>query len=669
MPNNMDFCTRAAAVSAKNGANGPSTIDEAARSVGFVLATENPVAVYDWQRGIYVDEVLLMSGATFPPQVPLLDSHNRYSVDAQLGSLRDLQVSGQDLLSTAFFADDPKSVSTFGKVRDRHLTDISVGYTCDDVLFIGDGESTTIDGRTYTGPLRIVRKWTVKEGSVTPIGADELAKVRSAMQAQQNHTPESNMLDKKDNSQRGTASGQPLPGASAAPAAADPNAGQRSEISTTPAGAPLPQAAPAASMTSGAGESSRTALANMVNIGLRHGCVELAEQYILEGRSLDDFRAAVLDRIGGQAERNAPAHHVAVGETDEEKFRAAAGDSIVLRSALGARIEKPAPGAFELRGYSLRELARECCRRSGMAVPSDPMEMIGRAFSSTSDFPAILGNSVHRSVLQGAQAANESFPLWTGDATATDFREHTGVALDAFSSLDETPEGAEIHRATTSDRDVKYRLATFTKSFSITRQAIINDDVNLFSDVPSRMGQAAMRTVGNKVFDFIFNNPQLEDGHALFSTEHGNLAAAGAIPGYASYKLAAAAMGKQTTTQGDALNIIPAFWLVPVSHYADAAEFITSTLVGSADKPNVKNPYYNAVTVIQDGRIDAKGLNEWFVFAAKGYGINVAWLNGNKTPRIEQRAAWTVEGVEFKVGIDAGVFAADWRGVYKNPGE
>lgn len=469
MPNNLDFCTRSAAVRAKNGASGPSTIDEAARSVGFVLATENPVAVFDWMRGIYVDEILLMSGATFPAQVPLLDSHNRYSVDNQLGSLRDLQISGQELLTMAFFADDPKSVATFGKVRDRHLTDISVGYTCDDVLFIDEGESTVIDGRTFTGPLRIVRKWTVKEGSVTPIGADELAKVRSAMALQTNTPEESNMPPVHNDSQRGAASGQPLPGAAAAPVVPDPNAGQRSETAPTPAGAPLPQAAPATSMASGAGDSSRAALAEMVNIGLRYGCVDLAEQYILEGRGLDSFRAAVLDRIGGQAERNAPAHTVAVGETDMEKFRAAAGDSIILRSALGSSIEKPAPGAFELRGYSLRELARESLRRSGVAVPGDPMEMIGRAFSSTSDFPAILGNSVHRSVLQGAQAANETFPLWTGDATATDFREHTGVALDAFSSLDETPEGAEIQRATTSDRDVKYRLATFTKSFAIIR--------------------------------------------------------------------------------------------------------------------------------------------------------------------------------------------------------
>ena len=38
------------------------------------------------------------------------------------------------------------------------------------------------------------------------------------------------------------------------------------------------------------------------------------------------------------------------------------------------------------------------------------------------------------------------------------------------------------------------QLATYGKMFSITRQAIINDDLTAFTDIPRKMGRAAART-------------------------------------------------------------------------------------------------------------------------------------------------------------------------------
>ena len=44
----------------------PSTVDEAARSVEFVAATERAVDVWDWELWEEVPEVLLMSGVRLP---------------------------------------------------------------------------------------------------------------------------------------------------------------------------------------------------------------------------------------------------------------------------------------------------------------------------------------------------------------------------------------------------------------------------------------------------------------------------------------------------------------------------------------------------------------------------------------------------------------------------
>ena len=44
---------------------------------------------------------------------------------------------------------------------------------------IPEGTEAAVKGRTFAGPLKVSYEWTLKEFSITPIGADTLAKVRS----------------------------------------------------------------------------------------------------------------------------------------------------------------------------------------------------------------------------------------------------------------------------------------------------------------------------------------------------------------------------------------------------------------------------------------------------------------------------------------------------------
>ena len=65
----------------------PASFNESTRSVEIVVATEQPVMVYDRQRGEMVNEILRMDGLDpMPQQVPFLDSHNRYSTSAEVGA-------------------------------------------------------------------------------------------------------------------------------------------------------------------------------------------------------------------------------------------------------------------------------------------------------------------------------------------------------------------------------------------------------------------------------------------------------------------------------------------------------------------------------------------------------------------------------------------------------
>ncbi|WP_456403805.1 phage major capsid protein [Thiolapillus sp.] len=67
---------------------------------------------------------------------------------------------------------------------------------------------------------------------------------------------------------------------------------------------------------------------------------------------------------------------------------------------------------------------------------------------------------------------------------------------------------------------------------------------------------------------------------------------------------------------------------------------------------------------------DAANPKAWYGAASSGMydTIEVAYLDGNDRPHLEQQSGWNVDGVEFKVRMDAGVKALDFRTLAKNLG-
>ena len=49
--------------------------------------------------------------------------------------------------------------------------------------------------------------------------------------------------------------------------------------------------------------------------------------------------------------------------------------------------------------------------------------------------------------------------------------------------------------------------------------------------------------------------------------------------------------------------------------------------------------------------------------------IEVSYLNGVETPRLETKNGFDVDGIEYKVGMDCATTVLDFRGLYKNEGK
>src|SRR5690554_275069 len=345
------------------------------------------------------------------------------------------------------------------------------------------------------------------------------------------------------------------------------------------------------------------------------------------------------------------------------------GDSV--RNAIEARAmlgELESGNAFA--GMTLGELARASLSHRGISVTGmDRRGIVGLAFThSSSDFGNLLADVAHKSMLKGYQEAAETFTQWTAKGTLTDFRPSKRVDLSTFPNLDKVAEGAEYTYGTVGDRGEQIMLATYGKLFSITRQAIINDDLSALTRIPQLMGRSAIRTVGDLVYAVLTGNPAMSDGKALFHNDHKNLLTGAAL---SIANIGKAMQTMRTQKDGKAtLDIRPKYLLTPVALEPTAKALLAAEYDPALVDAKVPNPVRGMLEVISDPRLDDSSATTSFMLADQGMydTIEVAYLDGNDKPYLEQHQGFTVDGAAFKVRIDAGVAPLSWRTMIKMPG-
>ena len=381
----------------------------------------------------------------------------------------------------------------------------------------------------------------------------------------------------------------------------------------------------------------------------------------------DNVGRHILSLVGRQGEPMNGNAGIVAGREQRDLTRGAMLNAIQARSGVAA-----AESNNPFRGHTLAELARECVTRAGVDTRGlDRKEIVGLAFThSTSDFPGLLGDTARKAVLKGYEEAEETFGQFTRPVSVADFKPTNLVGLGAFSDLDIVREGGEYKYGTFSEQSQAMQIVTYGKLFSITRQAIINDDLSAFNDVPRKLGQAAKRTIAKAIFNLINSNPILADGFALFSAEHGNL-----LPGTtistASVDAMRQAMALQKDKDGNIIRVPLKTLLTPVALGGTARTVQTSQYeVGGSKNLTTPNIVQNTFEVIDDGRLDAASATAWYGVANSAVvdSIVVGYLDGNQTPYLEQHEGFTVDGVAWKVRLDAAPAVADYRGIYRNPG-
>jgi len=152
-------------------------------TIDAVLSTERPVRMFDWREYQVMDEVLMSAGRSSEDTIPMLDSHQRYSLDNVFGHMANIRTEGTDTVVTCRFdKEDENAIKAFRKYKNGHCRALSVGYTVLKYVDIGPGQSATVGGRKWTADvnrkMRICTEWRADEGSLVVLGADSKALTR-----------------------------------------------------------------------------------------------------------------------------------------------------------------------------------------------------------------------------------------------------------------------------------------------------------------------------------------------------------------------------------------------------------------------------------------------------------------------------------------------------------
>lgn len=697
MPKKYDKLSyRASGVTLKS----PASLNRERRSLELVIASETPVRMYDWETGKMVPEVLLAKGCVMPRQVPMLDTHSRYSTADVLGSVAAKRIEeGGLVVGTARFSAVPAAEETFTKYEEGHLTDFSAGYLVNDVTRVKQGEKVEIDGRTWKGPVNVVSSWTVKEVSCCPIGADARSKARSDQPPNQHHQKEFDMDPKLrallesmglrkdatedeawafyDNNQtRSRATGTDLAAKIEALTATVTTlaAGQRAAGETDDEIERLRREAVAKPEIVRRKEKERIQAIDLMveKLSASTGVdfEDLRMEMIEGGTSENDAYKRCLDRIATAKPQDLTTGiRVSITKEEKDKSREAAVDGLMIRS--GIQLDKVQDRETEYQTMSLLELAKNRSLVFGQSIRGlDAMQIFERALSA-SDFSNILADVANKALLEGFESAEETYNEWVDTSgRVNDFKTHVFArASEAPSLVQINPDGGEYQYGKMSDTKESVAVVDYGIIVPFTRAAMINDDLGALSDIREKLGAASRRKYGDLAYAVVTGNPTMGDGDTLFHANHKNqTASGGAAPDITGLNVGAAAMATQNDVQGlQNLNIRPQFLLAPWALKGTVDSLLHSTnpvAVGA----NTVNPWAY-LKAIYEARLDASGAKKWYLAARKGMTVKLFTLGGNMVPVIESKAGWATDGMEFKARITAAAKAMDFRGLYYNKGE
>lgn len=350
-------------------------------------------------------------------------------------------------------------------------------------------------------------------------------------------------------------------------------------------------------------------------------------------------------------------------------FMAAATDAILSRA--GLRVANPHPQSANFSRSRLVDIAQQMLSMRGISTDGLSTPRIIEAAMTRSDLPLLLEGIGSRAMRQAYESAPASHALWTAEREVSDFRTQTLLQLSEAPGLEKVSEGGEYTNGYFSEAASSFKVETFGRIISITRQAMLNDDLGAFTRLPAAFGAASRRMEADLVYSKLTAGDLLNDGQPLFHEDHGNLGTPSTLSTN-SLASARSAMRRQRTLDGlGVLDLQPKYLIVPTALETFAEEMLASLARPDAPNSGVANAtWIRGLTLVTDPRLDEASETAWYLAAdpASLDTIIRAYLAGTARPELIEDEEFKRDVMSWKARLDFGVGVIDYRGLYKNPG-
>lgn len=601
-----------------------------------------------------------------PAKIPVLLDHDTTQI---IGQSTGANIAGGKVIIRGIVTGDVDSADTpaaqvVTHARNGFEWQASLGGFPDVLDYVAAGSTASVNGRTFEGPLYILRRLRVDEISITAIGADRSTAAKIAARSRKESPMFHEWIIEKgfDPANLTDAQRSNLK----ALYQAELRANGRSDASVgVIEGEPLEAAASRAS-----GQIAAAALrlsrqnpdaADLIETAAREAVERGDDPNFFELRMVRELRPRIDNRL--------TARPGGAMVTTEEGRKATLAAAFLIRMGRATLAEKSYGAAAceranDLRARHTMDLFAASFRLAGRPVPRDDAEIIRLSAAgglSNIDVPNLLAD------VQG-KIALEQFKLapavWRDIAKVVplqNFHAAKPLRVNWGLGFEEVAAGGELKHGTAGESKYEIQAATQGKILILSRTDIINDDLGMLSQMPEGFGRAASAAISDKVAKAILGN-----AGSFFSTGNSNLlTGAASVFGVASVANLITLMRTQTDSQKNVIDLSPAVLLVPPELEPDARRLLRTTTVhriATTDDLPTGSPIPDGLKLAVEPRLSNVNYTgysntRFYIFSdTMNGGLLIGFVGGVEGPVIEAvDAGPNVLGLGFRGYIDFGV--------------
>jgi len=517
------------------------------------------------------------------------------------------------------------------------------------------GATASVNGQEMTGPLYVIRAGRLAEVSFVSIGADKTASARVAAKLQKEQT----MSEEQKKVEAG-AGNEPEKKVNVAMKTVDGEIQERKRQEAI--------------------EAKAAELIAGQSITVMEQVRDIAAQCVEDNCSVNDAEVKML-----RAMQPKKVNIISRSRNDKDTPEVLAAAMLLACGVNADKLakdrdigEQAVEAGYKKRDMTIHGLIAAALRADGVEAPHGgpaifraAVEHGVRAGFSTINLPGIIGTVGNKLLLDAFNSVQVTYETLAQQSSYANFLTYTQYRLNHDGQFSRVAEDGELKHGSLSETSYTNKLETEGTMLTLTRQAIVNDDMNAFQQLYGGMGKVARMAVEKAFIEAV-----MESSDSFYTADQGNLLSSTDLS-VAGLGAAEAAMMGMVDSAGNPIFATPKYLLVPAGSMYRARQLFTSATVveaATAGEPQgVNNPYQGVFQpytspFMTASALDGHSTSTWYVLSDPNLlpAFQVAYLNGNRQPTIETAdAAFNTLGLQMRCFFDFGVAQVDYRGAVK----